>query len=102
MRIVANTIAERAHYQAAERALLADWGIDLGDESPCRECGCTDSLACPQGCGWAQPDLCSVCAGELEALADPVGDPPGDEPSHATNHRERTGATSTSSRGDHG
>jgi hypothetical protein len=102
MSAVVSTIWERARYQAAERALLADRGIDLGDEPPCRECGCTDLLACPQGCSWAQPDLCSVCAAELDALADPVGDPPRDEPSHATNHRERTGATSTSGWGDHG
>lgn len=93
MRAVANTIAERAHYQAAERALLAELGIDLGDEPPCRECGCSDSLACPQGCGWAQPDLCSACAADLDALADPVGIPPGDDLSLATNHRERTVAT---------
>ena len=73
MSIMINTIAERASYQADERALL-ELGVDLGDEAPCRECGCTESLACPQGCGWAQPDLCSVCAAELEALADPIGD----------------------------
>jgi hypothetical protein len=78
MSIVANTIVARASYQADERALLAELGIDLGDEAPCRECGSTESLACPQGCGWAQPDLCSVCAAELEALADPIGDPPVD------------------------
>jgi hypothetical protein len=75
MNTVASTIAERARYQADERTLLAARGIDLGDEAPCRECGCTDTLACPQGCGWAQPDLCSVCAAELEALADPIGVP---------------------------
>jgi hypothetical protein len=83
MSIVVNTIAARASYQADERALLAELGIDLGDEAPCRECGCTDSLACPQGCGWAQPDLCSVCAAELEALADPIGDQPVDGPAGA-------------------
>jgi hypothetical protein len=75
MGAVANTIAERAQYQTHQRALLADMGIELPDEAPCRECGCTDSLACPQGCGWAQPDFCTVCADELEQLADPVGEP---------------------------
>jgi hypothetical protein len=75
MSVIASTIAERARYQAHERAALAGRGIDLGDESPCRECGCSDSLACPQGCGWAQPDLCSVCANELDALADPLDMP---------------------------
>ena len=72
MGVIASTIAERARYQAQEREVLAGQGIDLGDVPPCRECGCSDSLACPQGCGWAQPDLCSVCAAELDALADPL------------------------------
>lgn len=67
-----NTIAERAAYQAAERELLAAAGVALPDEPACRECRCSDSLACPEGCGWAQPDLCTVCAGELEQLASPL------------------------------
>lgn len=28
----------------------------------CRECGCTDDCACPGGCWWVEPDLCSTCA----------------------------------------
>jgi ParB/RepB/Spo0J family partition protein len=28
----------------------------------CRECGCTDEAACPGGCAWVEPDLCSSCA----------------------------------------
>jgi single-strand DNA-binding protein len=28
----------------------------------CRECGCTEDNACPGGCYWVEPDLCSVCA----------------------------------------
>jgi hypothetical protein len=70
-----NTIAERACYQAGERARPAARGIDLAGEPACRECGCTDSLACPQGCSWMQPDLCSVCAAELDELADPLAIP---------------------------
>lgn len=30
----------------------------------CRHCGCTDDQACPQGCSWVEPDLCSSCADE--------------------------------------
>lgn len=30
--------------------------------SACRECGCTDNVACPGGCWWVEPDLCSTCA----------------------------------------
>ncbi|HEX7128289.1 MAG TPA: hypothetical protein VF406_21260 [Thermodesulfobacteriota bacterium] len=27
----------------------------------CRRCGCTSANACPGGCVWATPDLCSRC-----------------------------------------
>jgi hypothetical protein len=27
----------------------------------CRECGCTDERACPGGCIWVEPNLCSRC-----------------------------------------
>jgi len=75
MSALVSTIAERAQYQVDERALLADLGVAIPDEPACRECGCSESLACPQGCGWAQPDLCTVCAAELEQLADPAAHP---------------------------
>ena len=28
----------------------------------CRVCGCTDIEACPEGCTWVEPGLCSECA----------------------------------------
>lgn len=28
----------------------------------CRICGCTDDEACPGGCSWSQPEICSTCA----------------------------------------
>jgi hypothetical protein len=31
----------------------------------CRACGCTEAKACPGGCYWFEPDLCSRCAGML-------------------------------------
>ncbi|HWA39819.1 MAG TPA: hypothetical protein VG873_18345 [Burkholderiales bacterium] len=31
-----------------------------GDE--CEICGCTDDCACPGGCSWVAPGLCSSCA----------------------------------------
>lgn len=31
-------------------------------EMVCRVCGCTDDNACPGGCYWVKPDLCSACA----------------------------------------
>jgi hypothetical protein len=27
----------------------------------CKVCGCTDDNACPGGCAWVAPDLCSQC-----------------------------------------
>lgn len=32
----------------------------------CRECGCSETLACPGGCGWAEPDLCTACVQDRE------------------------------------
>lgn len=32
----------------------------------CRECGCTEMDACPPGCSWAEPDLCSACVKPLK------------------------------------
>lgn len=31
-------------------------------DGTCRICGCTDERACPGGCEWVEPDLCSRCA----------------------------------------
>lgn len=28
----------------------------------CRQCGCTDLMACLGGCHWVETDLCSKCA----------------------------------------
>lgn len=46
----------------------------------CRECGCTETFACPLGCSWHEPDLCSECAlpGGLEIWV--VYDNPTDYP----------------------
>lgn len=42
-----------------------DWIDDLAPFEAlahCRLCGCTDMQACPGGCYWIEPDLCSACA----------------------------------------
>ncbi len=38
-------------------------GLDaaLGGVRTCRKCGCTDAMACPEGCFWVDEDLCSAC-----------------------------------------
>lgn len=43
-------------------------------ERRCRACGCTDTRACPGGCSWVLPGLCSACVprdGQVE-VADAV------------------------------
>ena len=56
---------------AASEECIHDCERDLDDlglpgyedelEPRCRACGCTESHACPGGCVWATPDLCSRC-----------------------------------------
>lgn len=31
-------------------------------DGTCRVCGCSNDRACPGGCVWAEPNLCSRCA----------------------------------------
>lgn len=40
-------------------------GIPVDGAGVCRVCGCTDLNACPGGCFWVAPDLCSVCYHEM-------------------------------------
>lgn len=41
-------------------------------EPRCRICGCTYQRPCASGCGWAEGDLCTVCAGFREQLREYV------------------------------
>jgi hypothetical protein len=34
----------------------------LSNVQRCRVCGCTEERACPGGCTWVRPDLCSACS----------------------------------------
>lgn len=63
---------------------LARLGIDV-----CRVCGCTDACACPEGCSWVEPGLCSLCA-EAEGRVDVPDAPRSDE--QALSHLRRVGA----------
>lgn len=40
--------------------------IPADDDQKCRVCGCTWDHACPGGCYWAEPDLCSACASKVK------------------------------------
>lgn len=49
---------------------LSGWDVPR-----CRRCGCTQGRACPAGCSWIEPNLCSACVGpksliELVAFLD--------------------------------
>ena len=45
------------------RALHIDVQNDLGAETKCIRCGCSDERACPGGCAWItkSPPVCSRC-----------------------------------------
>lgn len=36
----------------------------------CRACGCSEYNPCPEGCGWAEPDLCTSCAATASDATD--------------------------------
>jgi hypothetical protein len=44
-------------WEVTNRAIIAE-------ERVCRSCGCFEEFACPGGCTWAEPDLCSACVGK--------------------------------------
>ena len=37
------------------------YAADHNYERACLQCGCTDGAACPGGCNWVAPSLCSSC-----------------------------------------
>lgn len=39
-----------------------DDGPEIDEDTACRECGCSEEDACPDGCYWVEPDLCSSCS----------------------------------------
>jgi len=69
--------------------LQPDYDPDPDGHGTCRVCGCTDDMACPGGCYWVEPDLCSRCAEtvpaaptadyvpleEFDALIEPIAKP---------------------------
>lgn len=53
--------------RARERifAMLEERMAEEDESDPaCRVCGCTEERACPGGCWWVEPDLCSECVGK--------------------------------------
>ena len=49
-------------YDQRKTTLIEQLGA-LSSEWVCRVCGCTDLNACPDGCNWVEPNLCSRCVG---------------------------------------
>lgn len=41
--------------------------IPAPENQKCRVCGCTWDNACPGGCYWVEPDLCSACVEKSKA-----------------------------------
>ena len=71
-----NTLEHRRAYQERERELIASFPSDVAAaivaEQCCRGCGCSESLACEEGCWWLEADLCSSCSAE-DAVEAPEG-----------------------------
>ena len=71
-----NTLEHRRAYQQSERKLIAGFAPDaaaaIGAEQRCRDCGCSESLACEEGCWRVEADLCSSCSAE-DAIEAPQG-----------------------------
>jgi hypothetical protein len=42
--------------------IRVDGKFVFAEQGVCRICGCTGEQACPGGCVWAEPNLCSRCA----------------------------------------
>lgn len=55
-----NAILAQAAAEAPD--VLPDGKFKFSATGRCRVCGCTDERACPGGCVWAEPSLCSRCA----------------------------------------
>ncbi len=53
-----NTLGHRRAYQQRERELIAGFAPDaaaaIAAEQRCRGCGCSESLACEEGCWWVR------------------------------------------------
>jgi hypothetical protein len=57
-----------SNYEYAVAAF--DRAIDAATLPSCRVCGCTDEIACDDGCEWVEPDLCSACVEDVEPEAE--------------------------------
>lgn len=42
--------------------------IPPSSDRPCVGCGCTDQQACPEGCVWVLPGICSACCAQAEPI----------------------------------
>lgn len=54
-------IAEDEAYAVDRAEAERQRRIAAGAEHACAACGCSESCACPGGCVWATPTLCSRC-----------------------------------------
>ncbi len=56
-----------AQLRAEHRAMEIERQIEQSRDGVCAVCGCTPERACPGGCVWIEPDLCSRCAEGIDA-----------------------------------
>jgi len=68
---IARAVAAQSHPEPISRWELPQ--LQQANVRRCRVCGCTEDNACmtPDGpCCWAEEDLCSSCAAEMELIGD--------------------------------
>lgn len=53
------------HRNSTHRIVRFQSGSQLKKPQSCILCGCTQYHACPGGCSWVLPNLCSRCADEM-------------------------------------
>lgn len=73
------SVAERVGWALIEAVVdlpedATGWLEDGPDLAPlqiraCSVCGCTDDFACPDGCSWVAPNLCSACGSAVSENA---------------------------------
>lgn len=66
--LTAATAATRSELNTLRRQVESlTQSVELLDVRVCRECRCTDDIACMTGCWWVEDDLCSSCSDDLAA-----------------------------------
>ncbi len=71
--IFSTSSSHKTQMKEAKKIIAWAQSIISNPSGECRVCHCTDERACPGGCYWVEPDLCSACAGPEYNAIDKTG-----------------------------